>query len=434
MNRTHTASFLYALALLLMPFSYAVKSMLELLSITWIPPTLVLGFVIFLLVGMPTKDKFALGIVAYAFLSATIGYFFIEVSPERHKSALYIIYLEPIRVLLIIIWFWVSVEFWKRRPAFVLRWLSISVVFQFLLAAYLYLGLYDLVPVSDIVGMYLSVYKLRQATMLGDTVVYRMAGTFMESPPFGVFMFSCLVAFTLWLARRTGNAQGRANRPLAILGATASLIGALASLSDQVFLALMVFGLFFHFSIRRGATKKSWIRKSAELALASAVLISIGAYSLPRVSQKWREAAATTRDETDTSGMAGAERMFHIRYGLQLLEENPLAIWTGIGPGRYGDYAVRTGQYPPDVNIQNPPVEWLVEFGVFGTGLIVSWLWNIAMRARQAYSHLAIGTCMALIIAVIGQGWLWEGWFLALAFLYCANNNDDALKLDLALC
>jgi len=424
------AAFLYAVALLLMPL--ALKPILHSANIAWVHPTLLLGFLSFVLIKTPMKDKRALGVVIYAFLSASVGYFFMAVSPDKESSSLYAVYIEPIRLGLYMIWFWLSVEFLSTRKAFVLRWLAISATIQLALAGYLYLALYDLVPVPDIVGLYLNVYKMRQVVWFGDTPVYRMAGTFIESPPFGLFMFSCLVVFATFLkGGRDVGPQEETARRWAWLGATVAIIGAIASLSDEVLLAVIVFGLSLYFSMRGRATKP-WMRKSTEILLGGGLLLGIAAYALPRVIEKWTEAAATKPDEIGTLGEAGGERMFHTRYGLQLLWDNPLAFFTGIGPGRYGDYVVKTGQYPPDVPIQVTPVAWLVEYGAFGTVLILSWLWSITKRAQQTHPVLAIGACVGLIIANIAQGgWQYDVWFLALAFLYCCAARVEKPRLAL---
>ncbi len=425
-----TAAFFYALGLLLMPLE--LKPILHGANIAWVHPTLVLGFLSFVLVKTPVKDKMALWVVVYAFLSASVGYFFMAVSPDRENSSLYGIYIEPIRLCLYMIWFWLSVEFLSTRREFVLRWLAISATIQLALASYLYLALYDLVPVPDIVALYLNVYKMRQVVWFGDTPVYRMAGTFIESPPFGLFMFSCLVVFATFLAGGRGvSLQGDNERRWARLGVAVALIGAIASLSDEVLLAVITFGLFLYFSMRKRAAKP-WMRKSAEILLGSLLLLGIAAYALPRVMEKWTEAAATKPGEIGTIGEAGGERMFHTRYGLQLLWDNPLAFFTGIGPGRYGDYVVKTGQYPSDVPIQVTPVAWLVEYGAFGTVLILSWLWSITKRAQQTYPVLAIGAGIGLIIANIAQGgWQFDIWFLALAFLYCCAARVEKPRLSL---
>lgn len=411
-----------------MPFSYALKHMLQLISVTWLPPTLVLGFLIFVLLKAPMRDRFAVWVVVYAFFGATVGSFFMAVSSDRGKSTLYVIYLESIRLFLYMTWYWVSLEFLRTRRAFVLRWLAIAVSFQFLLASYLYLGLYDLVPVPDVVAMYLSAYKLRQTLWFGDTAIYRMAGTFIESPPFGLFMFSCFVVFAVRLARLgvvDEAHEKNEEKGWAYLGATVALVGAIASLSDEVLLALIVFGLLSYLGARTTSARRNWVRRSADVAVGTVLLVVIAAYVLPRVMEKGTEAAATSQTDNYVIGQPGAERMFHMRYGLRLLLENPLAVWTGIGPGRYGDYAVRTGQFTSYVPIQVTPVAWFVEYGILGTTLILSWIWSISKRARRTYGFLAVGACAALLVSNVAQGdWLWEAWFLALAYLYCAGRDD----------
>ena len=416
------AAFLYVLGILLMPF--AMTSMLR--SLHLFHPTLVLGALVFLLLGAPMRDKRALTVVVYAFLSASVGYFFIAVSQDRENpSSLYTVYIEPIRLCLYVIWFWVSIEFLRTKRSFVFRWLAISAALQLGIAIYLYLALYNLVPVPDVVAVYLSLFKMRQSVWIGDTPVPRMAGTFAEGPPFGLFMFSCFVIFAIFLTeRRKIGMPGCLEMKWAIFGGTVTLVGAVASLSDQIFLAVIVFGLFLYHRLNENSTERTRARRFAEVALATLLLVGMAVYVLPNVVTKATQAADTKAGELDTRADAGRERMFHIRYGLGLLGENPLAIFTGIGPGRYGDYVVRTGQYRADVPTQIMPIAWLVEYGALGTLLIVNWLWNITNRAQQKHSSLAIGGCAALVLANITQGfWMSDAWFLALAFFYCAGSE-----------
>jgi hypothetical protein len=428
MVRVKTTAFLYALALLLLPFTYAIKGMLVLVGIPWVDPSLILGFIIFALTRAPIRDKRALWVVCWAFFSAFVGSFFLGVSAARGKSALYIEYVEPIRLSLTVIWFWVSIEFVTKKRDFVVRWLAISALVQLLLATYLYMSLYDLVPVPLPVELYLNFYKGRQVVWFGDTAVYRMAGTFIESPPFGLFMFSCLVIFGLWLA--TPASFSNKNRRRVLLGAGVSFVGAVASLSDQIFLAVIIFVLTWYFVGRKKFAMKSRLYRIGEPILALGLLLACG-YTMSRVSVKWDEAASAKSTATDVEGQPGIERAFHLRYGLERFEEVPLAIWTGIGPGRYGDYASRTGLFPSSVTIQNMPLTWLVEYGLFGTGFIVVWLWNIERSGHKAYGKLAVGAFAGLMIACISQGTWYggEAWFLALAFLYASGRSEDSVGL-----
>jgi hypothetical protein len=346
----------------------------------------------------------------------------LAVSTARLKAPLQVVYTEPVRVCLSVIWFWVSIEFLLLKRSFVVKWLAVSVVVQFLMAAYLYLALFDLVPVPATVTLYLDDYKGRQPLELGGMEIYRMAGTFIESPPFGLFMFSCFVVLVLWIAK---DATTRDRKSWAIVGAVVSLIGVICSLSDQIFIAAMAFGSIAYLAVRREFVSKERWRTVVELVILPVFLLAGIWYVVPRVMEKVEEAASTSMTDTDILGRAGAERMFHTVYALGRFGEKPMATWTGIGPGRYGDYAFRTGRFAVDVTIQNTPLLWLVEYGVFGFCLILLWLWNIAKRGYNGYGTLALGAGVALFVANLTQAtWISEAWFLALAFLYTAMRDD----------
>jgi len=199
MVRGKLATFLYALAIVFLPFSYAIKAMLGLAGFPWIDPCLILALLVFVLMKAPMGDKRALWMVTWAFVSALIGSFFLDVSLDRGKAPVYVEYAEPVRLALTVVWFWISIEFFKNKLDFVVRWLVVSVTAQFCLACYLYAAMLDLVPVPTPVAVYLTIYKARQVLWFGDLAIYRMNGTFDESPPFGLFMFSCLVIFFLCL-------------------------------------------------------------------------------------------------------------------------------------------------------------------------------------------------------------------------------------------
>jgi hypothetical protein len=428
------ATFFYALALLLLPFSYAIKSMLLVFNIPWIDPGLILGLIAFVLTKARMPDRRAFWIIGWAFVAAFIGSFFLAVTEhtvDRPRSPLYILYVEPLKLSLNIIWYWVSIKFITEKRDFVIRWLAISVAIQFSIATYLCSTLYDLTPVPDTVALYLSLYRQRQTLWWGDMPIFRMAGTFDESPPFGLFMFGCFVIFALWLATDANSLKR--HRKWAIFGAIVSGVGGFASLSDQIIVAFIIFGVFWYSALRRRFGTRSGLYSIGEAILGVGLLLGISGYTISRLVAKWQEAASYQATKTtDVMGTSGAERAFHLRYGLEILGEFPLTIWTGIGPGRYGDYAYRTGLFAPTVTIQNTPLNWLVEYGLVGTGLICAWLWNIHRVSRRAYGGLATAAMIALLLANLSQGnWLWEAWFLALAFLYSAGESSSPLESEL---
>lgn len=395
------------MALLAMPFSYGVKLLLGFPDLIWIDPTLILGVLAFLLASGHGK-KTGIWIVGYAFASALIGTMFLAPSFDRGRLATYVVYVEPIRLALNMIWFWTAAEFLRRDSAFCIRWVSASVLLEFCIAAYLYLGLYNLVPLPAPAQLYLDIFKGRQVVWLGDTPIYRMAGTFDESPLFGLFVFCSFVVLVLYLRWASSD---RRTTAWARLGAVVAFIGCIASLSDQVLFALLAFGLVFVLS-----SLNRRIQNHVRVALLSVLLVFIAFYGIDRLMTKFRIDSVSSGD---TYGQSIGERWFHTRYGLGLFLEDPAAAVSGIGPGRYGDYAVRTGFYPSTVTPQVTPIAWLVEYGLVGCILIYGWLFRIGMRAARTHGWLALGALVALFVADLLQAnWCWEFWFLALAFLH----------------
>jgi hypothetical protein len=410
MARIKLAKWLYGLGLLAMPLSFAVKSLFDLVGITWVDPTLILGLIVFLLLRMPMKEKAPLWLVGFAFLSAFIGSFLMDASPDREKAALYIYYVEPIRLTLNIIWFWVSIHFLMTDRKFVIRWLAICVAWEFSIACYLYLAFFDLVPVPEAVKLYLDIYKTRQAVWWGDLPIYRMAGTFIEAPMFGLFMFCCLVVLVLALS----NSRGKDDRRFSIwlrAGTICAFLGSVASLSDQTVVAIVILGLTFVL-VRRGRSS------AVRTLLWSSVIVGLVFYVASAEAGRWTRESYYSGDPMGTNIN---ERLFHARYGLGLFAEQPASIITGIGPGRYGDYVVRTGFFPSTSRPLVAIIVWLVEYGILGLWLIGRWLLRIRSRVLSGYGTIGAGALTALLIANMFQGdWMWEAWFLALAFLYAS--------------
>jgi len=411
------ARWLYGLALLAMPLSYATRDLFGAVGITWVDPTLILGLAAFLLMGAPMKEKAPLWLLGFAFLSAFVGMLLMRASADRDRAALYVYYVEPIRLTLNIIWFWVSIHFFRLDRKFVLRWLAICVAWEFSVASYIYASFYDLVPVPDAVRLYLEIYKTRQAKWWGDLMTYRMNGTFFESPPFGLFMFCCLVMFVLALWYSQDKCETRFRIWLSI-GAICAFLGTVASLSDQVLIGLLALGITLLLAYKGS---DGYSRK----LLWSGLVFILALYVTNALATKGNSESGISGDPT---GMSVGERSFHARYGLGLFLEQPASLITGIGPGRYGDYAVRTGYFPSTVVTGVTVIEWVVEYGFVGLFLVGIWLFRIGSKAVLGYGIIGAGALVALLIANMFQAnWLWESWFLALAFLY-SSVRAPALK------
>jgi hypothetical protein len=408
MARVKLSRFLYALALVAMPLSYALKELFGLYGVAWVDPTLILGLLVFLLTGFPMKEKAPLWVLISAFLSALIGILLMIPSADREKSATYVVFVEPVRLGLSMIWFWVSIRFFKSDKQFVLRWLVACVAWEFSVACYLYFAFYDLVPVPEVVKPFLEVYKTKQALFWGDLAIYRMAGTFIESPPFGLFMLSCFVIFALALISSSYR-EDRRFRKWLLVGAICAFLGSLGSLSDQTIVALLILGLTL-------ALVRTSRNKAARTVLWSSLILVLALYSATALVAKWKGESVYSGDPIGTSI---GERTFHTRYALGLFIEQPVSLITGIGPGRYGDYAVRTGYFPSTVAPQVTIIEWAVEYGFLGLLLIGLWLFRVGSRAVLGFGIVGGGALAALLTANMFQAnWKWESWFLALAFLY----------------
>lgn len=413
MVELNIAKVLYALALLSMSLNYGIKPIFGIPdNVTWIDPTLILSAFMFCLRPSLKYPYHTLAIIFVAILSATSGYFLLH--PEgQGLSALYNIYREPIRLTLNIIWFWVSINFLKNDRKFVLHWYAISVIIQFIVAIWLLLGGLDFISLPSFLFHYANLRVMNWRISVGPFFIPRLWGTFSEPAPFGLFMFSSFVVLSLALFIRKNS---RVNTFLLRIGWVAALAGSLGSLSDQVLLGMLPFCMIFLLVFLRK-------RRYFIIALVCALLLMpLVNYTVDRLMAKTTEALIL---DMNVKGASGGERAFHTRFGLKILSEHPNAILFGIGPGRYGDYAVKTGLFPSTVTPQVTLVEWLVGYGVIGCFVIIAWIWLILKEGCKFYGIVGFGALIGLLFANMFQAnWLWEAWFFAIAFLCVLPYNN----------
>jgi hypothetical protein len=128
------------------------------------------------------------------------------------------------------------------------------------------------------------------------------------------------------------------------------------------------------------------------------------------------------------NGASLGERSFHARYGLSLLQTHPAATLFGIGPGRYGEYASETGDFPDTVNMQTSELEILVEWGVIGLAVWAVLLACITARVWEVHGVLGVGLLLGLILADSFQAnWKYEAAFLAMGAL-CKQTSTIAMS------
>lgn len=386
--------------------------MLGVEEIAWIDPTLLFAIVAFFLLRGTGLRKPGVVLVMFAFVSASIGSLFVVTRSVGGHNELYSIYREPIRLALNFVWFWVMIRLFTTERQLIIKWLAVTVLAEETIAAYFYLALFDLVPLPDVLGAYLKFYGARQTIDFGGLVIPRMGGTFFEAPPFGLFMFSCFIIFALeWL--RSGKGDGN-NGKWYRLGFAVSLLGAVWSLSFEVLAALMVFIVAYYYYQQR---------KSAIRRLSAVTVVVILAFGGPYLAYGLgKKLTGEAKEGSDVYGQSVRERAFHVAYAASVLGEKPGALFTGVGPGRYGEYAARTGIFPNTVVPGTSFTEWIVGYGVLGATLILFLLLRVSGNAKHRFGRLGSVATIAVVIADMFQSnWLWEGWFLCLAYLYAAG-------------
>jgi hypothetical protein len=191
----------------------------------------------------------------------------------------------------------------------------------------------------------------------------------------------------------------------------------LCSLADQVLLAGSVGLLSWLPNLGKKHPGITW-------PLAIAVTVAICAFESQAIAVK--QSSSTTGVVTRINGASVGERDFHLRYGLSLLEGRPAATLFGIGPGRYGEYASETGDFPDTVNMQTSEMELLVEWGVIGLAVWIALFAGVTARVWDLHGVLGLGLLVAIILADSFQAnWKYEAVFLAIAAL-CTQRSTAA--------
>lgn len=403
---TRASTFLYAIALGLVPVSVAVKPLLGLDNILWVDPTLIFSLLSLLLLGFrwndflsPSLRIITLGcgaIMLLAFICSISGFVL------HPTSKLYDVIREPLRLLLNLCWMLVSCWFLANKPKIVVRFACISIIFALFSGIYLYLVVFGFIPAPASVVFYMRIYFIRQVIWLGSTPIPRMGGLFIEAPPFGLFMFSMLAV--LLIMRRNGF------RDILIRwGSILAALGILLSMADQVLLGSLTW-IFVSLPeiVRR--------RSKATFALIGIAVLALGFIEIRSFLLK--ENTTGSNVVTYINGSSIGERDFHLKYGLSLLQSLPTATIFGIGPGRYGEYAAETGDYPSTVNMQIAEPEILVEWGIVGLLVWAILISFTAIRVWSLHRYLGVGLLFGLIIADSFQAnWKYEAFFLAIAAL-----------------
>jgi hypothetical protein len=409
------ATILYAVAVVAIPISVASKFLLGLTGSTWIDPTLILATAA-LLVLIPHWGDFLAGelrlVVAGTALVAGLSLICaLSGVLLRPPSSLYDALREPLRLWLNLGWFLLSCWFLIHKPRVILLCSIIAVAFGLGSGIYFHLVAFGAAPASASIVSYTRAYLLRQTLWVNGFPIPRMGGLFFESPPFGLFMFSMLVV--LACTREIGRYSKWTACAL-----TFAVIGIVCSLADQVLLAGSVGLLSWLPNLGKKHPGITW-------PLAIVVTVALCVFEFQAIGAK--QSSSATGVVTRINGASVGERDFHLRYGLSLLQGRPAASLFGIGPGRYGEYASETGDFPDTVNMQTSEIELLVEWGVIGLAVWIALFAGVAARVWDLHGVLGLGLLVAIILADSFQAnWKYEAVFLAIAAL-CTRQSTPPI-------
>lgn len=408
-----TREWLILVALVLSPLSYVIKIVYD-LPFPWIDPTLIVGAVAALLPpwSLPTVDRRLRGVAVCTVLFLATYWLSATASAARAQFADAEPFREPVRTALGILLCLGCVRVWRNRSALgraavVLGWVAVAEV---LLAVYLIAGLALNLPMPGQWRSYQEIYWFRQAFYASKIVWPRLGGTFVEAPPFGMYILGAIIV--LAFARRT---RLRGSPPMPGRWMDAILwIGLAGSLSSQVLIGAMLWGLLltgFDLYVRRQPTL--W---HAAGAVVLVTLFSAGVY---------RKYLESKRPEPEIGSSVGERRAHTMRAWHTFLDRPVL----GVGPGQYGEIAMRESSslYDARVSPQFVAAELLADTGALGLGAALLLVASIIYALLQTRSYSAVSATVGLLVADSFQAnWRWPMLFIAIAVLLVVTDPQTA--------
>jgi hypothetical protein len=405
-------------ALVLSPVSVVIKLVYS-LPFPWIDPTLILGAAAALLPPwpLPPADRRLRGVAVCAvlflgtyWLSATLS-----VAAAQFPGAEP--FREPVRTALGILLCVGCVRVWTKgsalqRAAVVLGWVA---VVEVLLAVYLLAGLALNLPMPAQWRSYQEIYWFRQAFYAGKIVWPRLGGTFVEAPPFGLYVLGAIIMLSF--ARRT---TPRDSPPMPGRWMDAILwLGLAGSLSSQVLIGAMLWGLLL-------AGFDLYVRRQPTLWHVVGVVVLLTLFS-GGVYKKYLE---SKRPQPEIGSSVG-ERRAHTTRAWRTFLSHPIL---GVGPGQYGEVAMRESFSLYDVRVspQFVPAELLADSGALGFGTAVLLVASILFALLRSGNYSAVSAAAGLLVADGFQAnWRWPMLFIAIAVLLVVSTSQTSGEQDI---
>jgi hypothetical protein len=429
------AFFLFRLAIFFLPASYAIKFFMGLPDIVWLDPCLLIALVatLFYLVEVkkfPNAKVVGVGLllVVVHFVSSFANTLFAPLWFSEEAFTAQLLLAEPIKLLLNINFFALTFVYAqdperRRKMAY---WLGWSALLQFVLAVYLVASTYISLPLPSSFSRYMQDYAFRQALWFDSLRVTRLGGTFIESPPFGLFMFGAfLVTFYEAVERRSR---------LFWVFASVALAGAMGSISTQVLGGVLAWGgvaVLGLLNLKR-KTLERWLRNGFVIASALIALVPVVGYLVYAVASRMAIVERTLSNPEQLYGTSFGERFFHIFSVIDTVILNPLNFLFGVG-SRYGFYVShRFDVYPVTTTPQVALMDVLGASGLVGLLLFTLWLLLMLPPLLKLPKLQGLAVWLGLIVAVATQAtWKWTTFFFVLAYfvakgLTAANGPDES--------
>jgi uncharacterized membrane protein len=414
------AFFFFRLAIFFIPASYAIKFFIGLPDIIWLDPCLFIGVIaaLFYIVEakkIPSSKIIGVGLllVTVYFLSSFANTVSAPIWFPKEAFKVQLMLAEPVKLFLNIIFFVLTFIYAQdaERRVRMAYWLGWSAVFQCVIALYLVATTYLPLPLPSSVADYMQDYALRQVLWFGDLRITRLGGTFIESPPFGLYMFSVFL-ITLYEAFQQQS-------KLFYFFALTALLGALGSLSTQVVGGIAIWGAVAILGLLNLKPKSltRWLRNGSIILGAFLALVPILFYFAYAVSLRVSMVERYLNNPERLYASSFGERFFHFFNVLDVVTLNPLNLFLGVG-SRYGFYVHhRFDIYPVTTTPQIAPIDVLSASGLIGLALFILWLFLMLKPLLFLPRLQGLAVWAGLLAAVSTQAtWKWTAFFFALAY------------------
>jgi len=397
--------YILCLTILLIPFSYGIKIILRLDEIKWVEPSGIIAtlFLIYYLIvkkrflhqhtnQIPSNNYDLILIFLLSFL-IVLGLSILTNVITETTVSLYDYFRELMKIVLgVSLTYYAYINsFFRENRLIIYNLMFFNCVVQIAFSIFSLLAIKINIPLPGFLIDYLNDYFSRQIAW--QFHLPRLAGTFYESPPFGLLMLSCFFLSIIMYKE----VKSRSSVLFIIL----SFFGIVASFSEQILVSVISFILLY-----------SLLGKNYSLAfkMVLIVILNLLIFFLLIPSMKNRIT------EVSTLGSSYGERLMHLNYALELFLQNTKNFLIGVGPGMYGQHASKVLPFPDTVAPQSIIGELIAETGILGLGFFSCLIGT--MLVRVSHSKLLLFILASFFFGASFQAtWKWPQSFFFFGFI-----------------